>query len=258
MLSLEQIETFYPENLKPFKRNILREYLQYKILEILFGSKFGDKLSFMGGTALHIIHGNSRFSEDLDFDNLGISKKEYAELAQLIQRKLKLLGLYSEIKTIFKNVFRAYIKIPDILFENKLSAHKDDKMLIQLDAEPQNFQYDSKKTLINKFDVFMRINVVPQDILLAQKLTAIFKRKRTMGRDFFDVIFLLGKTKPNLDYLKLYLKIENFTDLKTLILHKCENIDLKQLARDVEPFLFQQGDINKILFFCDYIRDYEF
>ena len=79
-----------------------------------------------------------------------------------------------------------------------------------------------------------------------------------MGRDFFDVVFLLGKTKPNLDYLKLYLNIENITDLKTLILHKCKNIDLKQLARDVEPFLFQQGDINKVLYFCDYIRDYEF
>lgn len=37
-------------------------------------------------------------------------------------------------------------------------------MLIQLDAEPQNFHYDLEKTLINKFDVFMRIKAVPQDI----------------------------------------------------------------------------------------------
>ena len=258
MLSLEQIETFYPENLRSFKRNILHEYFQYKILEILYRSKFGDKLSFMGGTALHIIHGNSRFSEDLDFDNLGVNKKEYAELALLIQRKLKLLGVDSEIKTIFKNAFRTYIWIPDVLFENSLSAHKDDKMLIQLDAEPQNFHYQSEKTLINKFDVFMRINAVPQDILLAQKLTAILKRKRAMGRDFFDVVFLLGKTKPNLDYLKAHLKIDNIAALTNLILQKCKDIDLKQLSRDVEPFLFQQSDIKKVLYFCDYIRDYDF
>ena len=70
MLDLKQIESFFPENLKPFKRNLLREYLQYKILESVFDSRFGSRLSFMGGTATHIIHSNNRFSEDLDFDNL--------------------------------------------------------------------------------------------------------------------------------------------------------------------------------------------
>ena len=33
MLDIKQIEPFYPENLRPFKRNLLREYVQYKILE---------------------------------------------------------------------------------------------------------------------------------------------------------------------------------------------------------------------------------
>ena len=68
MLDLKQVESFYPESLRPFKRNLLREYLQYKILEIIFGSEFGEKLVFMGGTATRIIHENTRFSEDLDFD----------------------------------------------------------------------------------------------------------------------------------------------------------------------------------------------
>jgi hypothetical protein len=35
MLSLAQIESFYPENLRFYKRNLLREYLQYIILEIM-------------------------------------------------------------------------------------------------------------------------------------------------------------------------------------------------------------------------------
>lgn len=66
----KEIEQFYPENLKPFRKNILREYLRFKILEIIFYSKQADKLSFIGGTALSIIYGNSRFSEDLDFDKM--------------------------------------------------------------------------------------------------------------------------------------------------------------------------------------------
>jgi len=67
MLDLKQIESFYPEYLRAFKRNLLREYLQYKILEVIFDSRFGEKLSFMDGTAIHIIHQNTRFSEDLGF-----------------------------------------------------------------------------------------------------------------------------------------------------------------------------------------------
>ena len=62
MLNLKQIEEYYPKNLRAFKKNILREYLQYKILEIIFNSKVVNKLSFLGGTALRIIYNNTRFS----------------------------------------------------------------------------------------------------------------------------------------------------------------------------------------------------
>jgi predicted nucleotidyltransferase component of viral defense system len=77
MLSIEQIESFYPENLRIYKRNLLREYLQYVILEIIYRSDYGRYLIFMGGTAIHIIHGSQRFSEDLDFDNKGLKKEDF-------------------------------------------------------------------------------------------------------------------------------------------------------------------------------------
>lgn len=60
MLSLNQIEKFYTDKEKPFKKNILREYLQYKILEIIFNQSFSNKLSFMGGTCLRIVYGTSK------------------------------------------------------------------------------------------------------------------------------------------------------------------------------------------------------
>jgi len=258
MLDIKQIESFYPENLRAFKKNLLREYLQYKILEIIFDSEFSDRLYFMGGTAIRIIHSNNRFSEDLDFDNLGLDEKEFEQLVKLIQRKLKLEGYSVETKNVFKGAYKCYIRIPDVLFENGLSGHKEEKLLIQVDAEPQKFDYNPDKVIINKFDVFLQINVVPQNILLSQKIYAIFRRKRTMGRDFYDAVFLFGKTKPNLDYLKLKLKIKDKIDLKNKLLSRCEEFDFKQLASDVEAFLFTPGDSKRVLFFYDYIKDYDF
>src|SRR4030067_3765771 len=105
--------------------------------------------------------------------------------------------------------------------------------------------------IINKFDVFLRINIVPLDILLAQKIYAIFKRKRAMGRDFYDAVFLFSMTKPNLDYLKLKLNIKDIADLKRKLLLKCKSLDFKRLAKDVEPFLFNPSESKKVLLFYD-------
>ncbi len=257
MLDIDKIISFYPEHLKPFKRNLLREYLQYKILEIVFDSQFGKHLVFMGGTAIHIIHSNARFSEDLDFDNIGLKKQDFEQMISLIQKRLNLEGYTVEIKNVFKGAYRSYIKIPEVLFENRLSNYKEEKMVIEIDVEPQKFHYNPNKIILNKFDVFLHINVVPIDILLAQKVSAILNRKRALGRDFYDAVFLLGKTKPNFEYLKPRLKIGDMKKLKERLLEKCKRLNLKQLARDVEPFLFIPGDSKRVLFFCDYIKKIE-
>ncbi len=258
MLDIKQIESFYPESLRPFKKNILREYLQYKILEIIFDSKFGERLSFMGGTAARIIHQNTRFSEDLDFDNLGLEEKDFEHMAGLIQKRLKLEGYVAEVKNVFRGAYRSYIRIADVLFENGLSGHRQEKLLIQVDAEPQGFNYRPDRIILNKFDVFLQVYAVPSDILLSQKIYAIFKRRRVMGRDFYDAVFLLGRTKPNLDYLKLKLKIKDMADLMSSLISRCKNLDFNHLAKDVEPFLFVPSDSKKVLFFCDYIENLDF
>lgn len=258
MLDLLQIESHYPESLRPFKKNLLREYLQFKILEIIFDSAAGEHLCFMGGTALKIIHGNSRFSEDLDFDNRGLDASQFDGLVSTIQKKLKLQGCFSETKSIVKGAYTAHIKIPDILFSNHISNHRDEKLLIKIVAEPQNFAYKPDQTILNKFDVFTRINVIPPDILLAQKLLAVFLRNRAMGRDFYDIIFLLGKTRPRLDYLTQKLNIQSFSELKQRLLTKCDKLDFKQLATDVEPFLFSSIDRKKVLLFPVFINQFDF
>lgn len=257
MLELSQIESFYPDQLRPFKRNLLQEYLQYKILEILFSSEFAAGLSFMGGTAIHIVHSLPRFSEDLDFDNRGLTQADFAELSMVVQKRLQLEGCRVEIKNSFKGAYRAAIRIPEILYLNGLSNLPDEKMLIQIDAEPQNFPYTPDNVILNKFDVFTGINVIPVDILLSQKLYAILMRKRPMGRDFYDAIFLWGKTTPNFEYLQAKLQIEDLNDLKVRLLERCENIDFGLLARDIEQFLYIPGDAQKLLLFTEYVKRLE-
>ena len=254
MLDLNQIESFYPEHLRVFKKNILREYLQYKILDIIYDSKYADRLIFMGGTAIRIIHGSSRFSEDLDFDNFNLTKEEFEETADSVQRQLSLEGYVVEVRNVFKGAFHSYLSIPNILFEHKISQHKEEKLMIRLDSEPQGITYFPQNVIINKFDVFTRIHVVPASLLLSQKITAILKRKRTMGRDLFDAVYLFSRAKPDFSYLTHHMNINNVVDLKEALLSKCDKLDFTLLSRDVEPFLMNSGETKKVLLFKDYIK----
>ncbi|MBI5414284.1 nucleotidyl transferase AbiEii/AbiGii toxin family protein [Candidatus Peregrinibacteria bacterium] len=255
MIPLEQILTAYPKNLHAFKESILKEYLQYKILNSIFNSEYGNKLAFLGGTALRIVHGSSRFSEDLDFDNFGLSEQEFIHLSEIIQKDLMLEGLEVEVQTITKNAYRIKIRIPKLLFDSGLSAMADQKILIQVDTVPQNFEYVSEKPLLNKFDIFTQINALPKDLLLAQKIFASFDRNRIIGRDFFDIVFLYGiGAQPNFDYLKKNIGINNQTNLKKYLLEKTASLNFEDLAKDVEPLLFNPRDTNKVLLFREFIE----
>lgn len=255
MLSLQEIEKQYPENLRYFKRFILREYLQYKILEIIFDSSYSDKLCFLGGTCLRLVHQQQRFSEDLDFDNFDLSETEFNEIVVHIEKELSKEGYEIEFKNVFKGAFHCYIRFPKLLFNEGLSGHLEEKILIQLDTESQQFDFKPEKFILNKFDVFTVINTTPLDILLAQKFYAVINRKRNKGRDFYDIVFLLGKNVlPNYDYLKFKLNINTEKQLKTKILNTCNQINMQEMADDVAPFLFNTKDVKQVLYFEEYIN----
>lgn len=237
MFELQNIESFYPQHLRHFKRNILREYLQYKILAFIFGGKYATKLVFMGGTAIHIVHGAGRFSEDLDFDNRGLTRDDFGALVNLVARRLSLEGFQVDTSISFKGAFSADIKIMGLLYETGLSGRKEENVLIKIDAEPQDFDYVPQRVIINKFDIAVGVGVVPEDILLAQKFYAILKRKRAVGRDFYDAMFLAGKTKPNFGYLKFKAGIVDAQALKKVLQECCAKLDFKRLASDTAPFV---------------------
>lgn len=257
MLNLKQIETFYPENLRIFKRNLLREYLQYVILDIIYSSGYGSRLIFMGGTAIHIIHGVRRFSEDLDFDHKDLRQEDFEGLSQNVLRKLELHGYSVEIQNRYKRAFHCSVKFPGIFHQHVISDHTREKLTIQINCEPQNVNYKVERVILNKFDIFMKINAVPPDVLLSQKIFAILNRPRPMGRDFYDVIFLFSKTNPSYHFLREKMKLKEETDIEEIkkkLLLKCEKINFKKLVEDLKPFLFYPSEAEKIMLFPDFIK----
>lgn len=254
MLTLETISAAYPPHLRPFRRHMLREYLQYKILQAIFNSPLASKLSFIGGTALRIVHGNTRFSEDLDFDNFDLTPAEFDHLSQLVKKALEREGYEIETRNVYKKAFRCYIRFPKLLFAAGLTPIEAEKILIQIDTLGHGFQYRPERVILNQFDVFTEIFVTPADILLSQKIHAAMTRKRPKGRDFFDITFLLGKTRPNYPYLKLKLNISGSQSLKRRLVAFCRQLDFKALSTEVQPFLFTPGDSRRVTAFFQFIQ----
>jgi predicted nucleotidyltransferase component of viral defense system len=255
MLSLEEIKPYYPENLQRYERFLIREYLQYKILEIIFETPYQSKLSFLGGTCLRIVYNNTRFSEDLDFDNFKLSVDDFNAITVIVKQELELLGYHVEMRNVHKGAYHCYIRFPELLYNEGISNHKKEKILIQLDTESHEYDYIPDQPVLNKFDVFTQINATPGDILLAQKFFAVINRKKNKGRDFFDIVFLLGRgITTNYDYLEAKTGITNPDALRSVVLKKCNKIDMKEMAADVKPFLFDPKDEKKIILFPEYLK----
>ena len=62
----QMLEKYNPQSVEDYE-NALKEILQELILMGLHRNGFFEKAAFYGGTALRIMHGLDRFSEDLDF-----------------------------------------------------------------------------------------------------------------------------------------------------------------------------------------------
>jgi len=246
MLEFQQIKEQYPENLQRFERLILREYLQYKILQAIFDSKHASKLAFLGGTALRIVYGNTRFSEDIDLDNFGLSWEKFEEVIDKVNRFLSLEGFEVEVKNVKKGTYHCDLRFPKLLYDEGLSPLPGEKLLIQVDTTAQGYKYQPEVILLNKFDVFAEIRVTPLDTLLSQKIYTAVNRKRPKGRDFYDITFLASRTKPDYGFLKQKMDVDTEDKLKEEISSRIADYDFTAIADDVAPFLINQNEIKRV------------
>lgn len=257
MEDLNSVLKFAKDNNYPGQnpKGIYVEYLQYEILQSIF--RHTNKLSFIGGTALRIVFNSQRFSEDLDFDNLGLSEDDFASLTKKVEKDLSQLGFQVEFRNVYKRTYHCYFKFSNILYRYGFSPYEGQKILVRLDTVEQEFVIAPEVSVLNNFGLFFEIKHNAKDILLSQKICAALERKRNKGRDFYDITFLMGITKPNLDYLKNKLGISSMSELKEKLLARCEEIDFEEMVRDVEPFLFNASDVVRIRKFKQYIEQWK-
>jgi len=257
VLTLEQIREYFPEQVvKRNPRGILVEYLQYELLDSLFKLKEAAFLSFIGGTAIRMLQQSPRFSEDLDFDNFGLTFGQFEEALQKACRDMKAKGFLVEYRTVEQEAYHCYLKFPEILYKSGISSHASEKILIRIDTEPKERSYKPQMYLLNKFTLYRQILTAPPSILLSQKMMTVLQRKREKGRDLFDVSILMGVAEPDFDYMARYLSLgkEEIIDQFT---RRVEELDLKFLAKDVEPFLFSPEQKERVLTFREYWRQHQ-
>jgi len=254
MLNIQTIKKQYSAEV--FRKNpkaVLVEYLQYEFLDSIFKQSNSELLSFIGGTAIRIVYDSSRFSEDLDFDNLGLSYEKFITLIQGAVFDMKNKGFKIDFRFVKKGAYHCYVKFSNLLFENNISQHKDEKILIRIDTVHKNIVSQQRIFTLNKFGIYRKIKVNKVDILLSQKLIAILERKREKGRDFYDVSYLFGITKPNYDFIEKTLKISH-KEFKIKLIERVDKLNMTKLSQDVLPFLINFNDQERILNFKEYIE----
>ena len=272
MITLREIQKSYPDELNQskFQQAILKEYFQYKILEIIFNSKWADNLIFLGGTNLRIIHNINRFSEDIDFDVSGeYSDASHEELCLTVCKQLEKEGYDVEMdkdrvkRNTLHTAFTRYINFPGLLKKMGLHDDPNKKFLVKIDAEAHHyddFSYTPEIAMINKFDVFTSVKAMPASIILSTKLCSILERLK--GRDFYDIIALSGKYVANEEYIgsrfKYGLLKEEYygpVHLQEKILCAVAAVHWDDKVRDLERFLFNENEAKKLQFFKTWLTD---
>lgn len=253
MLTLSQIKKYYSIDEAVFLKSILVEYLQFELLDSIYKQKESANLSFIGGTAIRIAYEGNRFSEDLDFDNFGLSFEDFQKMMQKVIEDMKIKGFEMETRLIEKGAYHCYIKFPHILQAENLSSATSEKILVRIDTVKKEKIFEPIMLTLNKFDIYRNILVNPIDIILSQKLITIIQRKREKGRDFYDASWLYGKTQPDFSYAGKILSLTK-NEIPEKIIERCENLDFAYLAKDVEPFLIYPEQSVRVLNFKEFIK----
>lgn len=75
-----------------------------------------------------------------------------------------------------------------------------------------------------------------------------------MGRDLYDISWLLGQARPDYSYLDAKVGIRDEGHLRQTVLDKLATLDTAALRTDVLPFLPSPVEANRITLFADLIR----
>ena len=235
------------------KLHVTREFLQILSLKTINEKEFFNQIAFLGGTSLRLIYGIKRFSEDLDFSLIKKEKYDFDKIHHELLRLFHLYGLPFEAKTSKeRNVHSMMMKFTGLLKELGISPLPSQKFSIKLeiDANPPA-GWILANTIVSKI---YTLNIVHYDLpsLYAGKLHACFYRTFTKGRDFYDLVWYLGKkVKPNFTLLNNAIQQTqgnapqiSESNFKQYLLENIQRIDFEHVKKDVERFLEDKSELS--------------
>jgi predicted nucleotidyltransferase component of viral defense system len=243
--------------------NALREILQEVALLGLWRGKFFEKAAFYGGTALRVLYGLDRFSEDMDFSLLvPLDSFDITGYSAFLQRETKAFGFDVQVEGINKAmqspIQSAFLKAntrKQLLIieagEEILQAIPKGQIMkikLEVDTDPPSGFATQTRYLLQPIPFAVRAFVLPD--LFAGKMHAILCRRwksRVKGRDWYDLVWY-ASNHPDLHLYHLEQRMRQTGDWKddapltserfqVLLTNVIKNLDVDQIRREVELFI---------------------
>jgi len=211
---------------------ILREYIQVVFLANLYDLREANDIYFKGGTALKLLFGSFRFSEDLDFTLL-LSEKQIEVLLGKLTKKINLevpgirinsLETKETSLTTRLNYTHARLKFP-------LTVHLE----FSIREKPRTKKVSPLATLypVSPYPMVVHLSL-PE--ILAEKVRALMTRGK--GRDVFDIWYILSKDiKFNWELINEKMKYYGIRIGKEDVIKKIEQIRSTDIINDLGKFL---------------------
>ena len=241
----------------------LREILQEIALLGLWRSKFFEHAAFYSGTALRILHGIDRFSDDLDFSLIRPSSRfALSRYSAALQTEIRSFGF--EVRVIAKEkearsaIQSAFLKADTLKqlvvveagqeMMRELPRGQVLKIKIEVDTDPPPGFETETRFLLHPIPFSVRTYVLPD--LFAGKMHALLYRRwktRVKGRDWYDLVWYTAN-HPRLHLLHLEERMRQSGDLEKgesltrdrfhkLLDKAIAGLDVAQAKKEVEPFI---------------------
>lgn len=237
-------------------RNLVREYLQARIVGALQRVGAMIPLAFHGGTALRFLYSATRYSEDLDF-TLEREKSQFNLRACLhaIRAELEAEGYGVELKVNDrKTVHSAFIRFPGLPYELDLSPHGSEVLTIKIEVDTSPPAGAVLATTVVRRHIVLQLQHHDRSSLLAGKLHALLQRSYTKGRDLYDLLWYLSDPNwppPNLALLNNALKQTGWTgaplsqnDWRQAVWERLKTAMWTEAVTDVRPFLESSANVS--------------
>jgi len=230
-------------------RNIVREYLQARILESLQRQGAMVPLAFQGGTALRFLFNLPRYSEDLDFALDGRSEEyELRPWVAAIGAMFASEGYAVDVRVSdAKTVHAASVRFPGLLHAMGASPHAREVLAIKLEVDTLPPAGAGLAVSLVRRHAILRLQHHDRESLLAGKLHAVLQRPFAKGRDLYDLLWYLTAPDwppPNLVMLNHALSQSRWTgpvldpgNWRDVVGLRMRQLDWSRVQSDVSPFL---------------------